>query len=113
MLASVMSRIGPKHDTRAISAGKPRKNKLLYMFPTRRNTAPTRDGGNMKTAADTTPTTDRATLGPLIKVGTAAALLDASGRKIRDMCVKGEIKAVKVGSDWRINTAAFLEQFGI
>ena len=67
----------------------------------------------MKTAADTTPTTDRATLGPLIKVGTAAALLDASGRKIRDMCVKGEIKAVKVGSDWRINTAAFLEQFGI
>lgn len=56
---------------------------------------------------------DRPTLGPLIKVGTAAALLDASGRKIRSMCASGEIKAVKVGSDWRINTAAFLEQFGI
>jgi excisionase family DNA binding protein len=67
----------------------------------------------MKTAADTTLTTDPATLGPLIRVGTAAALLNASGRKVRDMCVKGEIKAVKVGSDWRINTAAFLEQFGI
>ena len=29
------------------------------------------------------------------------------------LCAKGEIKAVKVGSDWRINTAAFLNQFGI
>ena len=67
----------------------------------------------MKTAADTTPTTDRATLGPLIKVGTAAAIIDASPRKVRDMCAKGEVKAVKVGTDWRINTAAFLEQFGI
>ena len=67
----------------------------------------------MKTTADTTPTTDRAALGPLIRVGTAATLLDASARKVRDMCAKGEIKAVKVGSDWRINTAAFLNQFGI
>lgn len=67
----------------------------------------------MKTAADSTPTTDTATLGPLIKVGTAAALLDASARKVRDMCANGEIKAVKVGTDWRINTAAFLSQFGI
>lgn len=56
---------------------------------------------------------DRATLGPLIKTETAAALLDASSRKVRDMCAKGEIKAIKVGSDWRVNTAAFLEQFGI
>lgn len=67
----------------------------------------------MKTAANTNPMTDPATLGPLIKVETAAALLDASGRKVRDMCAKGEIKAVKVGSDWRINTAALLNQFGI
>ncbi len=56
---------------------------------------------------------DRAALGPLIKTEVAASLLDASSRKVRDMCVRGEIKAVKVGSDWRINTAAFLEQFGI
>lgn len=56
---------------------------------------------------------NREGMGPLIKVETAAALLDASGRKVRDMCAKGEIKAVKVGADWRINTAAFLEQFGI
>lgn len=56
---------------------------------------------------------DQMTLGPLIKTSDAATLLDCTTRKISDMCVKGEIKAVKVGSDWRINTAAFLEQFGI
>lgn len=56
---------------------------------------------------------DRNMLPPLIKVETAAALLDASRRKVRDMCVTGEITAVKIGSDWRINTAAFLKQFGI
>ena len=61
----------------------------------------------------TAATVDRANLGPLIKTKVAAALLDISPRKVRDMCAKGEIKAVKVGTDWRINTAAFLEQFGI
>ena len=60
-----------------------------------------------------TVTSNPATLGPLIKVNTAAELLNVSGRKVRDMCAKGEIRAVKVGTDWRINTAAFLEQFGI
>jgi len=56
---------------------------------------------------------DRPTLGPLIKACDAAKLLCCTPRKITDMCRKGEIKAVKVGTDWRINTAAFLEQFGI
>ena len=56
---------------------------------------------------------DRMTLGPLIKTSDAASLLACTTRKISDMCAKGEIKAVKVGSDWRINTTAFLEQFGI
>lgn len=56
---------------------------------------------------------DRTTLGPLIKTSDAAELLSCTTRKISDMCKKGEIKAVKVGSDWRINTAAFLDQFGI
>lgn len=50
---------------------------------------------------------------PLIKVGTAAALLDASPRKVRGMCSTKEIKAVKIGSDWRVNAAALAEQFGI
>lgn len=56
---------------------------------------------------------DRMTLGPMIKTSDAAALLACTTRKVSDMCAKGEIKAVKVGSDWRINTTAFLEQFGI
>lgn len=56
---------------------------------------------------------DRPTFGPLIKTSDAAALLACTTRKITDMCRKGEIKAVKVGSDWRINTSAFLDQFGI
>lgn len=59
---------------------------------------------------DITTTT---TLSPLIKVHTAAKLLDLSPRKVRDMCAKGEIKAVKIGTDWRINTDALLAQFGI
>ncbi len=56
---------------------------------------------------------DASTLPPLIKSKTAASLIDCSTRKLRDMCAKGEVKAVRVGSDWRVNTAALLEQFGI
>ena len=56
---------------------------------------------------------NRTALGPLIKTSDAAELLSCTTRKISDMCKKGEIKAIKVGSDWRINTAAFLDQFGI
>lgn len=56
---------------------------------------------------------NRDALAPLIKTETAASLLDVSSRKVRDMCMKGEIKAIKVGSDWRVNTEAFLKQFGI
>lgn len=56
---------------------------------------------------------DRPTLGPLIMTKDAAALLSCSRQKVADMCRKGEIKAVKLGMDWRINTAALIEQFGI
>lgn len=56
---------------------------------------------------------DSLVMGPLIKTDVAAILLSCTTRKVSDMCKKGEIKAVKVGSDWRINTAAFLKQFGI
>lgn len=56
---------------------------------------------------------DRTTLPPLITSEVAAQLVAGSTRKITDMCKRGEIKAVKLGHDWRINTAAFLEQFGI
>ena len=34
-------------------------------------------------------------------------------RTMRRMCERAEVKATKVGSDWRINIAALCEQFGI
>lgn len=62
----------------------------------------------MKSAAETL---DRGSY--FITTKTAAQVLAMTTRKVQDMCAKGEIKAIKIGSDWRINTAAFLEQFGI
>ena len=56
---------------------------------------------------------DKTVLGPLLTSKDVAALLAVTTRKVTDMCGTGEIKAVKVGSEWRINTVAFLEQFGI
>jgi excisionase family DNA binding protein len=53
------------------------------------------------------------TLPPAIPVATAANMLAVHAATIRNMCRKGSIKAVKVGTDWRINTAAFRAQFGI
>lgn len=54
-----------------------------------------------------------ATLAPLITVPTAAKLIYASEGKVRAMCRTGEIKAVKVGKNWRVNAAALLAQFGL
>ena len=56
---------------------------------------------------------NRDALPPMIKTERAAAMLDTSTRMIRKMCGSGEIKAAKVGDSWRINTAAFLAQFGL
>ena len=53
------------------------------------------------------------TLKPLITVGEAVALGIGSHSQIRRMCQKGHIKATKVGTDWRINRDALLEQFGL
>lgn len=49
----------------------------------------------------------------LLTVSQAAATGAASGRKIRQMCVDGELRATKVGSDWRIGHDAFLRHFGL
>lgn len=56
---------------------------------------------------------DTTTLPPLIPTTIAAALLSVTPHMVRNMCHSGKIKAVKVGSDWRINTREFLAQFGI
>lgn len=49
----------------------------------------------------------------LLTVAQAEATGAASGRKIRQMCLDGELKATKVGSDWRIGRDTFLQHFGL
>lgn len=49
----------------------------------------------------------------MIDPKTAAALTGLSDAHIRRECVKGNIKAVKSGSAWRINRDAILAQFGL
>ena len=48
-----------------------------------------------------------------MRVAEAAAILDASPRSVCRMCESGELKAVKMRSEWRINIAAFNAKFGI
>ena len=52
-------------------------------------------------------------LPPLITVKEAARIISASERWVRGACAKGEVEAVKIGTDWRVNSKALLEQFGI
>lgn len=49
----------------------------------------------------------------LITVKQAEAIGAGSGRKIRLMCARGELKAAKVGSDWRLARDPFLRHFGL
>jgi excisionase family DNA binding protein len=53
------------------------------------------------------------TLPPLITIGQAEALGAASGRKLRKMCATGELRATKVGTDWRIARDQFFRRFGL
>ena len=59
-----------------------------------------------------TDTTTKAKHG-LCKIRRAAALLDVSDRTMRRMCEDGQVKAVKVRRDWRVNEDALRAQFGI
>lgn len=52
-------------------------------------------------------------LPPLISTPVAASILSCSPQMVTHMCRNGKLKAVKVGSDWRINTAALLAQYGL
>jgi excisionase family DNA binding protein len=64
-----------------------------------------------------TPTTttleEARRLPALIGVTEAAALTGYSGHYISDCLARGQIKGVKFGRRWRIDTAALLRQFGI
>lgn len=49
----------------------------------------------------------------VLTVKQAATLLGCGERSICRMCERGQIKAVKVMTAWRINKAALLEYIGI
>lgn len=67
----------------------------------------------MKTINAATTNKETATLPALCTVQQAAALTGYSPHYISDSCGRGDIKAVKFGRRWRIDTAALLRQFGI
>ncbi len=54
-----------------------------------------------------------ATLPPLITIRQAEATGAGSGRKLRKMCESGELKATKIGTDWRIARDPFLRRFAL
>jgi excisionase family DNA binding protein len=49
----------------------------------------------------------------LCSVPQAAELTGYSTHFLSDACARGDIKAVKFGRRWRIDTAALLRQFGL
>lgn len=49
----------------------------------------------------------------LITIRQAEATGAASGRQLRRMCERGELKAAKVGTDWRIARDPFLRRFAL
>lgn len=49
----------------------------------------------------------------MLKPCEAASLAGVSTRTVTRLCERGQIKAAKLGSSWRINRAAFLQQLGI
>lgn len=49
----------------------------------------------------------------MLKPCDAARIAGISTRSITRLCEKGAIKAAKLGSSWRINRAAFMQQLGL
>jgi excisionase family DNA binding protein len=58
-------------------------------------------------------TSDPRTLPLLLTVRQAAELLNVSEKHVTVLCRRGEIKAARVGSTWRIGRDALLTQYGI
>lgn len=52
-------------------------------------------------------------LPPMLTVKQAEGTGVASARMLRKMCADGEIRATKVGSDWRIARDPFFRKFGL
>ena len=49
----------------------------------------------------------------LISIREAARMLNVSMRTVNRLCLEGRVKAVRVGSQWRINRRALREYAGL
>lgn len=49
----------------------------------------------------------------MLTVKDAASIGGFCQKFVRDMCVKGEIKSVKIGGAWRVNRDEYLAQLGL
>lgn len=83
------------------------------MYPHRRNHGAEQKEATDMASAPTIEHTDTRRLPPLITVPMAAEILSCSPRKVQAMCASGELKAKKLGTDWRINSRHLCELFGI
>lgn len=43
----------------------------------------------------------------------AARLIGCSGKHVRALCMRGELKAVRLGKCWHVNRAALMERLGL
>ena len=49
----------------------------------------------------------------LISINEAARMLNVSTRTVNRLCLDGKVKAVRIGSQWRINRKALREAAGL
>lgn len=58
-------------------------------------------------------TVDPHALPLLLNVRQAAEILNVSEKHVRDLCLDGTIRSVRVGRPWRIGGDSLLEQYGV
>lgn len=51
--------------------------------------------------------------GPMIGTPEAAHLIGCSGKHVRALCMRGEIRAVRLGKCWHVNRQALMERLGL
>lgn len=52
-------------------------------------------------------------VGPMIGVPEAARLIGCSDKHVRTLCMRGELRGVKLGKCWHINRTALMAQLGL
>ena len=51
--------------------------------------------------------------GPMMSANEAARLIGCSGKHVRALYMRGELRGVKLGKCWHINRQALMERLGI